>query len=625
MDDLNARFLKARDACMRLDYSHLNDKQQEAVFATEGPLLVLAGAGSGKTTVLISRIHQLIKYGRAGDSAEMPECIGEREVAFLEAYAKNPNEAEREAAERLCADRPAAPYSIIAITFTNKAAGEMKERLEALLGPPARDVWASTFHAASVRMLRRDIDRLGFTSSFAIYDSADSERLMKAVLGDLNLLDDTFTPKAVLRSISQAKDQMIWPDQYEKAYGEESSFKASRIAAAYAEYQKRLKAANALDFDDLILFAVTLLSTHDDIREYYQNKFRYVLIDEYQDTNFLQYSFAKLLAGKWKNLCVVGDDDQSIYRFRGATIENILSFESQNAKARVIKLEQNYRSTGTILKAANNVISNNLGRKGKNLWTSQGDGEPIVVYSAMSEAEEAQFIVEKILQDSEAGRPFRENAVLYRMNAQSNRIEDAFKRNGIPYRIVGGIRFFDRAEVKDLLAYLWVVRNKNDDLRLMRIINTPARGIGGKTVDTISELARQTGKPMLEILETAADYPSLARASTKLMSFAALIHNLGEKSRTLPLADFYDAVLLDTGYLRALEEKDDIESRGRIENILELKSNILAYEAEGEEATLDGFLDEVALFTDIQNYDPEADSVVLMTMHSAKGLEFPVV
>lgn len=621
------RFLKARKKIIEMDFKGLNSKQLQAVMATEGPLLVLAGAGSGKTTVLIQRIANLIKYGRASDTDEIPPNITPSDVEFLENYIKSPRPEQRQAAEDLCALDPVPPWSIIAITFTNKAANELKERLHDKLGNSALDVWASTFHSACVRILRRDIERLGYSRSFTIYDSADSERLIKNIISDLNLEERTFNPKSVLKYISIAKDKMVSPADYEKAFTDSSSYHASNIAKAYAEYQRRLKDANALDFDDIILLTVTLLLRFDDVRDYYQRKFKYVLIDEYQDTNNLQYLLATTLSGYWKNICVVGDDDQSIYRFRGATIENILSFDKQHSSCRVIKLEQNYRSTANILAAANGVIENNEGRKGKNLWTSNDEGDKITVYYADSESDEAQFVANKIIEGYNRGEKFSDFSILYRINAMSNRIEDAFKRNGIPYRIIGGTRFFDRAEIKDMLAYLHVIRNPADNLRLIRIINNPPRGIGNKTIEMLEYLAQSTGKSIFDVVSDASSYEQLSRKSAGLHAFADMIMQFQEQSAIIPLPELYDQILEKSGYLSNLQQRSDTDQDAatRIENILELKSNIISYTEQADEPTLAGFLDEVSLFTDIDNYNSEADTVVLMTIHSAKGLEFPSV
>ena len=620
------RFCKARRAVIAGEFQNLNPQQRQAVLSTEGPLLVLAGAGSGKTTVLIHRVANLMKYGRGSDSDEVPQWVTEDDLLFLEAYAAHPVAEGREEAERLCRLDPAVPWSIIAITFTNKAAGELKARLERMLGPDANDIWASTFHSACVRILRRDIDRLGFDKSFTIYDSADTERVVKDILKDFNMDDKSFPPRSILSEISKAKDEMLSGPDYLARCEKQGDYRLTRMAKVYVEYERRLREANALDFDDLILDTVRLLQEYDDVRDYYQRKFRYVLIDEYQDTNQLQYRLSALLAGRWENICVVGDDDQSIYRFRGATIENILSFENQYKGARVIRLEENYRSTGHILEASNAVIRHNQGRKGKELWTRHEKGDKLQLYTAMNESDEAQYVAAQILAGYSQGRPWRDNAVLYRMNAQSNQIEQAFKRNGVPYRIIGGIRFFDRAEVKDMLAYLCALNNPADDLRLSRIINVPARGIGQKTVDTAQTIAAQEGKSLWEVVKHARSYPDLSKAAAKLAQFTDLMDGLRKLAGELSLPDFYEEVLARTGYAVALEAKNTVEDRTRLENVRELLTSINSYleNAEGE-PSLSGFLDEIALYTDLDNHDPNEDCVVMMTMHSAKGLEFPVV
>ena len=506
------RFCKARRAAIAREFARLNPEQQRAVLATEGPLLLLAGAGSGKTTVLIHRIANLMKYGRGSDSPEVPQWVTGDDLTFLEGYAAT-GQGDRERQERLCRLDPAVPWSILAITFTNKAAGELKDRLAALLGPGAEDIWASTFHSACVRILRRDIERLGFASSFTIYDADDSLRVIKDCLKDLNLDEKQFPPRTVLGYLSRAKDAMKLADQYLAECEKAGDYRLTRIAQVYVEYQRRLWEANALDFDDIILHTVRLLQQFDDVREYYQRKFRYVLIDEYQDTNNLQYLLASTLAGGYENFCVVGDDDQSIYRFRGATIENILSFEKQYPGCRTIRLEENYRSTRHILEASNAVIRNNQGRKGKELWTRAGEGEKLHLYTAMNENDEARYVAEQVMEDYSQGRPWKDHAVLYRMNAQSNQLEQAFKRNGIPYRIIGGTRFFDRAEVKDMIAYLAVLNNPEDDLRLTRIINNPPRGIGARTVETAQAIARRDGSSLYAVIDNARMYPELERAA----------------------------------------------------------------------------------------------------------------
>ena len=618
------RFCKARRAAIELDYQNLNPEQRKAVLATEGPLLLLAGAGSGKTTVLIHRIANLMKYGRGSDCDGVPEWVTAEDLAFLEGYVAHPDPEKKAEQERLCRVDPAVPWSIIAITFTNKAAGELKERLERMLGPAANDIWASTFHSACVRILRRDIDRLGFSKSFTIYDTADAERVIKDIIKDFNLDDKAFPAKSIAGYISRAKDAMKLGTDYLAECEKAGDYRLIKIAKVYVEYEKRLRDANALDFDDIILHTVRLLQNFEDVRRYYQRKFRYVLIDEYQDTNHLQFLLAQLLSGGYENICVVGDDDQSIYRFRGASIENILGFEQQYRGARVIRLEQNYRSTKYILDAANAVIANNRGRKGKNLWTDNGQGEKIRLYEALNESDEAGFVTNDILSRSR-GQQFRDYAILYRTNAQSNALEYACKRSGIPYRIIGGTRFFDRAEVKDMLAYLSVINNRDDDLRLRRIVNNPPRGIGTRTLEMATRLADASGKSLYAVLSHPREYPALEKAAGKLAAFTELIESCTALLDELTLPEFYDALLQRTGYLAMLEAKDDVESRTRAENVHELRSSILSYLENTDEPSLNGFLEEIALYTDIEQYDQNADAVVMMTMHSAKGLEFPHV
>ena len=620
--ELEQRFLTARKTYIEKCFSRMNPMQLEAVLTTQGPLLLLAGAGSGKTTVLINRIANLIRFGCAADSDELPPEVSQEDVLFLEQEVSAPREENRARADALCAMHPAAPWSIIAITFTNKAANELKERLTAMLGPEANGVWAMTFHSACCRILRREIERIGYDRSFTIYDTADSERVIKEILRDRNLDEKIFPPRTVLGMISKAKDQMAGPAAFAADAGDD--YRLKRIAELYDEYQKRLRASNAVDFYDIILLTVQILQEFEDVRDYYQRKFRYVLIDEYQDTNHLQYLLASLLAGRYENICVVGDDDQSIYRFRGATIRNILDFEKEYRGAKVIRLEQNYRSTQSILDAANAVISHNRGRKGKKLWTNNGAGENILFYEAFNESDEASFVANNILTESR-GRNFKDFAILYRTNAQSNAMEYAFKRSGIPYRIIGGTRFFDRAEVKDMLAYLWVISNRADDLRLKRIINQPPRGIGAKTVETIERLCAASGKPLYSVISDPFSYPAMERAAQKLMNFSVLIEECAELSETLPLPDFYEELLIRTGYVQMLEEKDELENRTKLENVRELKSSIVNYVEHTDEPSLSGFLEEIALYTDIEQYDRDADAVVMMTMHSAKGLEFPNV
>lgn len=611
------RFIEARKKLICADFPDLNPRQLEAVLATEGPLLILAGAGSGKTTVLINRIANLLKYGRASDSSELPPYADEEMLAAIEAGGED--------GRRAAALDPVEPWRILAITFTNKAAGELKDRLERQIGPAANDIWACTFHSACVRILRRDAEKLGFPSDFTIYDTSDSQSLIKHIVRDMELDEKTFSPRAVLAAISAAKDAQLGAAAYLDEARRSGDARKIHIGEIYSEYMRRMFTAGAMDFDDLIFFTVRLLQDNEETCAYWQRRFRYVLVDEYQDTNHLQYLLAKTLAGGWENICVVGDDDQSIYKFRGATIENILSFESEYRGCRTIRLEQNYRSTGNILDAANAVISCNRHRKGKTLWTDKSRGDRLQLYFADNEHQEAEYVASAILAAYSKGGRWRDNAVLYRMNAQSNQLEYAFKRSGIPYRIVGGTRFFDRAEVKDVLAYLCVVNTPSDDLRLVRIINNPPRGIGAKSVETAQELAREQGSSLYAILRRADEFPQLSRAAIRMRELANMIDELHRLSSESGPDFLLDEVLARTGYLRLLEEKNTVEDTTRAENVRELKSAILSYQKESGDNTLAGFLADVALYTDLDNYDREADSVVMMTMHAAKGLEFPTV
>ncbi len=615
--DFEKRYIEARRALVSSDYAKLNDKQREAVLATEGPLLILAGAGSGKTTVLINRIANLLKYGKASDSEEVPAKASEDDIAAMQSGS--------EEGRRIAALEPVEPWRILAITFTNKAAGELKARLEKMLGPEANDIWACTFHSACVRILRRDAEKLGFPSNFSIYDTSDSTSLIKHIIKDMNLDDKTYAPKLVLGTISRAKDQELSAQEYLRQARASGDLIKSKIGEIYIEYMRRMFAAGAMDFDDLIFFTVKLLQEHEDARAYWQRRFRYVLIDEYQDTNRLQYLLSSMLAGGYGNICVVGDDDQSIYKFRGATIENILSFEGQYKKCRTIRLEQNYRSTGHILDAANAVIRNNQGRKGKELWTDKDAGNKIRIYVADNEHEEAQYVASQIMADYGRGENWRDHAVLYRMNAQSNQLEYAFKRAGVPYRIIGGTRFFDRAEVKDVLAYMNVIAVPEDELRLNRIINSPPRGIGERSMETAREIAAREGISTYSVLEHADGYPELSRPALRMRQFASMMNELRDfASKNTPDA-LLDELLEKTGYLKALEEKHTIEDTARAENVREIKTSIISYMKESGDQTLEGFLADVALYTDLDNYDKDSDSVVMMTMHSAKGLEFPTV
>ena len=624
-EQLDSRFLAARRKYIARSFSQLNAMQQEAVLTTEGPLLLLAGAGSGKTTVLINRIANIMRYGRGSDSREIPDTVTEEDVLFLEQLDDTPSEQECRRADFLCAVEPAVPWSIMAITFTNKAAHELKERLTVLLGPEAQDIWAMTFHSACCRILRRDIERMGYTRSFTIYDSADSERVMKEVIRDMNLDEKTFPPRYVLGAVSREKDNMVSGEEMLERAEKSGDIRAQHMARAYVKYQQRLRENNALDFDDIIFVTVKLLQENEDVRTYYQRKFRYVLVDEYQDTNHMQYLLTSLLAGGYENICVVGDDDQSIYRFRGATIENILNFEKQYKGSRTIRLEQNYRSTQSILNAANAVIAHNLGRKGKKLWTSNSQGDPITVYEAQDEGTEANYVAGQVIALSK-GQNFRDFAVLYRTNAQSNALEYAFKRNGIPYRIIGGTRFFDRAEVKDMLSYLCVINNRADDLRLKRIINNPPRGLGAKTIETAERLAQAGDIPLYSVVSDPYSYGPLEKPAAKLMQFSAFIEGMAQLlEEGISLPDFYEELLIRSGYVDMLNAKQTEENKTRLENVRELKSSINSYVQNTDDPTLAGFLEEIALYTDLEQYNQGDDAVVMMTMHSAKGLEFPNV
>ena len=568
---------------LKKQFSHMNNMQQQAVFCTEGPLLILAGAGSGKTTVLVNRIAYILQ-------------------------------------SELCK-----PWQILAITFTNKAAGELKERICNAVPEGGSDIWAATFHSTCARILRRYGDRIGFTSHFTVYGTDDQKKLVKDILKQLNYDEKMLPVKRVLNEISKAKDEMLTPQEMLKRAGYDN-LKQS-VAKVYEIYQSRLKTADAMDFDDMLCKTVELFQKCPDILEFYQNQFKYIMVDEYQDTNKVQYKFVSMLAAKYGNICVVGDDDQSIYKFRGATIENILSFENTFKGAKIIRLEQNYRSTQNILNAANGVISNNTMRKGKTLWTENAVGDKIEVHTSDSERDEAQFIAKTILDGVADGRKFSDFAILYRMNAQSNSIEQALSRSGIPHRVIGGRRFYDREEIRDMVAYLQVINNPHDDVRLGRIINVPKRGIGATTLEKASEIAAGLGESIYSVIKDADVYPQLSRAATKLKSFVALIDGLmeAEQSGDYSLAELYNLILEHTDYEKYLKtEKDNPDVR--IENIEELSSNIIKFEEDyAEESSLSNFLEEISLQTDIDNYDAEADSSVMMTLHSAKGLEFPVV
>ena len=608
-------FKKLRQSVIEKEFSNMNDMQLKAVTTVKGPLLVLAGAGSGKTTVLVNRIAYLIKYGDAYNTDDIPDFFNFDAASADECL----NGDEQIPAFWSLAHESAKPWEILAITFTNKAANELKERIAARLGDESSGVWAGTFHSVCGKMLRRFGDRIGYTSNFTIYDTDDQKRLIKDLIKQ-NEFDEKLVPvKAVMNAISSAKDKLISPEEYSANIGNDIRMKM--IARLYAQYESRLKASDAMDFDSMIFCAVQLLEENEDVLSYYSQKFKYIMVDEYQDTNHAQYKLVKLLAREHRNICVVGDDDQSIYRFRGATIENILNFELKYPDATVIKLEQNYRSTGNILDAANAVIANNKGRKGKNLWTDVGAGEKITLHTALDERDEARYITDKILENVRSGDRFADHAVLYRTNAQSSSVENVFARSGIPYKIIGGHRFFDRKEIRDVLAYLRLIDNRCDDVRLKRIINEPKRGIGFATVDSASQIAASLGISVYEVLKDAAEYPMLARAKAKLEAFCNMIDDLAQQADKLSIHELFELMLARTGYIDALMA-EGIEGQDRAENVKELATGIMQFESENENPTLSAYLEEISLVSDIDSYEEGSDAVVLMTIHSAKGLEF---
>lgn len=619
-----SEILALRRAVLEKDFARMNDRQKQAVFIVNGPLLILAGAGSGKTTVLINRIANILRYGDAYNSTYLRDDLDENDIAACKAYIENGTPLTTETQEHLSVSA-CAPWRIMAITFTNKAAGELKDRLCAMLGEAANDIWASTFHSTCARILRRDGERIGYSSHFTVYDTDDQRRLMKSILKELDISEKNITPKSILNEISRAKDSLISPAEYALTVGDD--FRLKIISRAYTTYQKRLEDADAMDFDDLINKVVELFKKCPDVLEYYQNRFRYLMVDEYQDTNHAQYTFVRMLAEKSGNLCVVGDDDQSIYKFRGATIENILSFENTFQNATVIRLEQNYRSTQNILDAANAVIEHNTERKGKTLWTQNGTGAMIHLHTAENETDEAERITKIILDGVAAGRKFSDYAVLYRMNSQSLTFERNFAKSGVPHRIIGGTRFYERREIREMIAYLSVINNPSDEMRLRRIINTPKRSIGDRSVEVAAQIGQQTGETLFEVVSHAKDYPALSRAANKMTLFAAQMQGLIElnNDEKVTLGELYDELVERIDYLNFLKTDDPESAEDRAANVQELASNLRRFEEENPEGTLSDFLEEVSLITDIDNYDNNADSVVLMTVHSAKGLEFPVV
>ena len=612
--ELNS-FVTAKQAAMKRYFSRMNDMQQKAVFTVNGPVLVLAGAGSGKTTVIVNRIANLITFGNA--FADESATGSQEDIAFLNDYAAGKTDDLETLRDTIAVD-PVRPWNILAITFTNKAAGELRQRLVDMLGEEAMKINASTFHSACVRILRSEITALGFRSDFTIYDSDDSQRMIKSVMNELDISEKQFAPKAVLAEISNAKDKMISPEILMADAG--MDYRKKKIAQLYKVYMQRMFDANALDFDDILCKTVELFDQFPEVLEKYRDRYKYIMVDEYQDTNHVQFRLVSMLSQKHKNLCVVGDDDQSIYKFRGADIGNILGFESQFPGAAVIRLEQNYRSTQTILSAANAVISNNRSRKEKTLWTSGEGGNKVYWYKAADELDEARFISSKISEQFAGTGNYSGCAVLYRMNAQSNSIERELMRADIPYRVYGGLRFFDRKEIKDVTAYLSFINNPNDILRFKRIINEPKRSIGDSTVALIEDISRDLKLSPYEVMRNCEEYAPLAKKVTALKSAAALFGELMAKSQTLPLDEFLDLVLDKTGYLDYLKTLENGE--GKVENVEELRSSIVQYIRENPEPTLGGFLEETALYTEADRDDSTDDKVTLMTVHSAKGLEF---
>lgn len=601
-------------------FSFLNEKQREAVYTTEGPLLVLAGAGSGKTTVIVNRIANIVLFGRAASEKKLPSdadiLLGQMQAAL-----KSGNPDEIRAILQKCAVEPAFPYRVLCITFTNKAAKEFKSRLLNTLGESANDIWAGTFHSICVRILRRHIDLLGYANDFTIYDTDDCKKLITEILKELNIDESALPVRTALNRISNSKENDRTAKDELLDAGRDRLL--HNVARVYEVYQQKLKSANALDFDDIIMLTNRLFELYPDVANKYKEHFRYILVDEYQDTNPSQSRLIARLANKNGNVCVVGDDDQSIYSFRGATVDNILGFDREYANARVIRLEQNYRSTGNILAAANGIIENNVSRKGKELWTDSGDGEKVHIKQVYTQVEEAAFICDTIEKRVSNGARYSDFAVLYRVNALSNSLETAFVKKRLPYKIFGGLRFYERREIKDILAYLSVIANPSDSVRLRRIINVPRRAIGDTTVERIAKIANDDGVTMFSVIENADRYAELGRSAQKLIKFAQLINELSDFSKEHALSETVSQVIEKSGYRVMLSEEDD--GAEREENVLELVSSAALFAETAENPTLAEFLNELSLVSDLDSYESENDSVALMTVHSAKGLEFDTV
>ncbi len=624
---IEQRYLSVKRRLFEKAYHSLNERQQEAVFTVNDPLLVLAGAGSGKTTVLVRRIAFIIRYGNAYFSDYVPYGTDENRVAELERAMMLQPEAIEEHILSQFSNRACEPYRILAITFTNKAANEIKERLARMFPDDeatASEIWTGTFHSVCVRILRQHGEKMGYRPGFTIYDTDDTKKALLAAMKRLNIDEKLLPVKSVMNAVSRAKDKLLSADAFAMEAGQD--YRQKQVARVYEEYQRYLRESNALDFDDIIMQTVLLLKNHPDVRESYQKRFRYVCVDEFQDTNIAQLHLTVLLTNpNLPNLMVVGDDDQSIYRFRGATIENILTFDKTFPNAKTIKLEQNYRSTQNILEAANAVIANNTGRKGKTLWTASGEGAKLQLKLCDDQNAEARYLVDTVSRTvAKKEAVYRDFAVLYRTNAQAQSIEKAFARSAIPYRVLGGTRFTDRKEIRDAVAYLQLISNHDDNTRLARIINEPKRKIGAKTLETVAMIAEEQGCSQFSVLEHAASYVALKNSAPTLMSFAALINELTARSHEVTLDVLFDMVLDRSGYRRMLVEAGEAEAE-RLENLDEFKSGILEYMHDNEEPTLTGFLEETALVADVDRYDETADAVVMMTVHSAKGLEFPIV